>query len=216
MNRPGTSRLKPVVLLAFALFLGPVSVAQPPTKAPLVISNVSQQGATVSFDLTNTSPKPIRADVIACTLKGPNGQAGAVIIHQTAVYGLGADVLVPPAFDPGLTHHEQFTAAPRNATGRCALSVGYVLFADGSSWGSDTERSARAVRSIISGYNSAVTSLQKKLKESGADAVVEYIRDFQPGSTSGYNQAVIQLERKLKQSGAAPVLEYIRDFKPIQ
>jgi hypothetical protein len=200
--------------LALALLLVPASRAQQPAKSPLVISNVSQQGATVSFDLTNVSAKPIRADVIACAMKDPNGQPGAVTVQQTAIYGLGAEVLVPPAFDAGLTHHEQFNAA-RNARGHCALSVDYVLFTDGSGWGSDTGKS-QSIRAVISGYNTAVMNLQNKLKQRGANAVLEYIREFQPGANSGYNTALVRLRSRLKQGGTDSVLEYIREFKPIQ
>jgi hypothetical protein len=175
------SRWRTLALLA--LISLPVCGAQQPGKPPLVISNVSQQGGTVSFDLTNTSQKPIRADVIACTVRGANPRSAALTVQQTSIYGLGPDLLVAPAFDAGLTHHEQFGSIPRSPGGRfdsCSLSADYVLFTDGTGWGPDTRNSSRAIRGAIAGYNRAVLGLQRKLQQSGSDAVLQYIREFKP------------------------------------
>jgi hypothetical protein len=172
-------------LLLLAIFFLPSLVrgAQQSAKPPLVISNVSQQGATVSFDLANVSQKAIRADVIACTVQGGGEQGSAVTVQQTAIYGLGPDVFAAPGFDAGLTHHEQFGNIPRNATGHfnaCTLSVDYVLFTNGKSWGPDTRKASLDIRGVISGYNEAIMGLQRKLNGGGADAVLQYIRQFKP------------------------------------
>jgi hypothetical protein len=170
-------------LLALGLISLSVCGAQQSAKPPLVISNVSQQGATVSFDLTNASRKPIRADVIACTLRGETPHSAVLTVQQTSIYGLGPDLLVAPAFDVGLTHHEQFGGIPGSRSGKahsCSLSVDYVLFTDGTEWGPDTRNSSRAIRGVIAGYNRAVLGLQRKLQQNGADAVLQYIREFKP------------------------------------
>jgi hypothetical protein len=164
-----------IILLARSAFPAP--------KPPLAISNVSHQGTTVSFDLTNASPKPIRADVIACTLRGATPHSPVLTVQQTSIYGLGPDLLLVPAFDAGLTHHEQFGHIPRSPSGEarsCSLSVDYVLFTDGSGWGPDTQNSSRAIRGVIAGYNRAVLGLQGKLRQSGSNAVLQYIREFKP------------------------------------
>jgi hypothetical protein len=208
--------LKVLILIPLPLLFAALSYPQQARKPPLVISNQSQQGAIVSFDLTNTSAKPVRADVITCAMKPANGQRGVVKVQQTAIYGLGADVLVPPAFHAGLTHHEQFRAATPNASGPCKLSVDYVLFTDGSSWGPDAQKSSQAIRAVLSGYNAAIMNLQTRLTQGGEESALQYIRGFQPGPDSGYNTALTRLQSKLKQSGADPVLRYIREFKPIR
>ncbi|HTV55028.1 MAG TPA: hypothetical protein VMI06_08930 [Terriglobia bacterium] len=167
-------------ILVASLF---ASGAQQPAKPPLVIASVSYQGGAVSFDLTNASQKPIRADVIACTLQAAKLHLAVLTVQQTSIYGLGPDLLVVPAFDPGLTHHEQFKGIPGSPIGQvrsCSLSVDYVLFTDGTGWGPDTRNSSRAIRGVIAGYNRAVLGLQRKLQQSGADAVLQYIREFKP------------------------------------
>ena len=174
---------KPLALLAVTLLPLMVRGASPSANSPLALSNVSQQGSTVSFDLTNISQKPIRADVIACAVRGTNRQPGAVTLQQTAVYGLGPDILAPLAFDAGVTHQEHLGGIPPTPRGQvdsCVLSIDYVLFTDGSAWGPDTRKASLDIRGVISGYNRAVMGLQRKLKAAGTDAVVQYIRQFKP------------------------------------
>jgi hypothetical protein len=182
-NRLLPSRGGALTLLALMLLPVPLSCAQNPAKPPLVISSISQQAGTVSFDLTNASQKPIRADVIACTLGAGKPHAAVLTLQQTSIYGLGPDLLVAPGFDAGLTHHEQFGGIPRSAGGQirsCSLSVDYVLFKDGTGWGPDARNSSRAIRGVIAGYNRAILGLQRKLQQSGADAVLQYVREFEP------------------------------------
>jgi hypothetical protein len=175
--------LRILALLAATLCSLPLCGAHSSPKPPLVISNVSQQGSVMTFDLTNVSQKGIRADVIACTLSGANGQRQTVTLQQTAIYGLGPDVLAPLPFDAGVTHQEHFGGLPRNPNGQtepCALSVDYVLFTDGSAWGPDTRNASLDIRGVISGYDQAIMGLQRKLNQGGTDAVLQYIRQFKP------------------------------------
>lgn len=167
--------------LAMSLFSLRLLSAQGPAGPPLKISNVSQKGPIISFDLTNVSRKTVRADAVACELRGANGQ-NLGEMQQTAVYGLGPEMLAMP-FGGRMAHQEHFAEIPEGQNGHfdsCVLSVDYVLFTDGSAWGPDTRKASSDIRGIISGYDQALLELQKKLNANGADAVLQYIREFKP------------------------------------
>jgi hypothetical protein len=170
-----------LVLLAVTLLPPTLSGAQSPARPPLVVSRVTQKGSEVSFDLTNVSQKAVRADAITCELRGTHGQSLGEL-QQTAVYGLAPEIFAS-AFDAGLTHQERFGGIPANRNGQadsCALSVDYVLFTDGSTWGLDKRKASIKIRGIIAGYDQAVLQLQAQLNRTGADAVLQYIRQFKP------------------------------------
>lgn len=167
--------------LALCLFSLRLLSAQAPAGPPLKISNVSQKGPVIAFDLTNVSRKTVRADAVACKLRGANGQTSGDM-QQTAVYGLGPEMLAMP-FRSGMAHQERFSGIPKDGNGQfdsCALSIDYVLFTDGSAWGPDRRKASVEIHGIISGYDQALIDLQQKLRTNGANVVLQYIRQFKP------------------------------------
>jgi hypothetical protein len=174
-----------ILLLLSSLLPTPALLQQSSSSPPLVISNVVTSGAGtdagMSFDLTNASGKAIRAYIIAIDYFHATGAPGGRGSF-TGIRGM----LPPPqpdSFQAGEVIHQAIRSIPVESDGtpvKFKLSVDYVLFTDGSSWGPDTLKESREVLGFLSGHDQALFVLRDMVDQKGPEAVADYLKNFTP------------------------------------
>jgi len=164
------SRLKPPLQQSTSSASPPVVSIQSQPNAPLSILAVKSDSATVhnpEFDLTvmNASDKPIRAYAIRYDTVSAQARPGG--LELTNKQGPGA-VLQPGQSETidiggGIYQADDIT--------RIIVSVDFVEFGDGSSWGPDTYKSAERLDGLRAGAHAAAQYLLKVLKTAGPTSV---------------------------------------------
>lgn len=173
-----------ITIWAGLLFPIALAAAQPTQGPPLLISGISQQGSNILFGLTNVSQKEVRADVIVCSLRGADGQELRALGDRVEVAGLQSVSGANNSFKPGMRRQGELRGIPRNENGTqfaaCELSVDYVLFADGSTWGPNKAKESKWITGFIAGYNQQTMTLQSQLRAGRSGVVLGYIKSFHP------------------------------------
>jgi len=81
---------------------------------------------------------------------------------------------------PGASWQIDFRGTPSGQDGALAkvnLSIDFILFEDGSKWGPDTQKGSLKIEGVMQGWASAFTYLDRLLKESGSEKVINTIRE---------------------------------------
>jgi len=150
-------------------------------EAPMAVAAVSGENGRAVAHVTNVSAKKVRAYVLAVDAVDDSGK---VIFRETGISIRGLEPPPHDAFAPGETSEDEIRL-PRRKSGGPELRAGkvsldFVLYADGSSWGPDTAKGSVRVRATISGWRTAIGYLQSVLREKGPDGVAEYLANL-PG-----------------------------------
>jgi hypothetical protein len=156
-----------------ALAAQPVSSDPPPVDVELLTVQTSG-GETQSLRARNVSSK----DVSAYVALMPN-DAGPCCLTRTTVLATAK----PPRdrLRPGETREDPpVPAAAMAAKPALRATVDYVLFADGSSWGPDTQHQSGSVRGLIQGTRATLARLKRILDTQGSGAVIKALNSQQP------------------------------------
>jgi hypothetical protein len=175
-----------ILLLLSSLLPTHALLQQSSSSPPLVISNVATSGAGIgtgiTFDLTNASGKAIRAQVVAIDYFHATGAPGGRGFSM-GIRGMSAPPQ-PNSLQAGEVVHERVRSIPVDSSDgtplKFKLSVDYVLFTDGSSWGPDTLKESRQVLGTLLGHDQALLALRDMLDQKGPDAVADYLKNFTP------------------------------------
>jgi hypothetical protein len=164
------SRLKQPLQQSTSSANPPIIFIQSQPNAPLSILAVKSDSATVhnpEFDLTvmNTSDKPIRAYAIRYDTVSTQSSAGG--LELTNKQGHGA------VLRPGRSETIDIGGGVYQADEiiRIMVSVDFVEFDDGLSWGLDTYKSAERLDGLRAGAHAAAQHLLKVLKAGGPATV---------------------------------------------
>lgn len=142
------------------------------TDAPIAIkvSSVDAMAAgspQIAFVITNLGEKAIRAYSIRWEASiGSSSSAGMVLTN----------INVPDSiFAPGQSRPESLSSLPSSTTSitRLVLTVDYVEFLDGASWGPDIQKSADILAGQRAGVRAEAAHLLRLLDSRGPSAVIE-------------------------------------------
>lgn len=131
---------------------------------PILISvfnteNSDRTFQTVNYSIQNVSQKPI----LSYTLVG-NGKGVGKIITSSYISKL---------FQPQAVNFEQFYEERANIRpeSKLSLSIDYVLFADGSSWGEDERKTSEQIIQYIAGRKAAVEYFRKLIEKNDREVL---------------------------------------------
>ena len=142
------------------------------TDAPIAIkvSSVDELAAgspQIAFVITNLGEKAIRAYSIRWEASiGPSSSVGMLLTN----------INVPESiFAPGQSRPESLNSLPSSTTPitRLVLTVDYVEFLDGASWGPDVQKSADILAGQRAGARAEAAHLLRLLDSRGPSAVIE-------------------------------------------
>ena len=121
----------------------------------------------IAFVITNLGDKPIRAYSISWEVSiGSSSSAGMVLTN----------INVPESiFTPGQSRSEALSSLPSSSIpiARLVLTVDYVEFLDGASWGPDVQKSADILAGQRAGARAEAAHLLRLLDSRGPSAVIE-------------------------------------------
>lgn len=144
----------------------PISAAAAVQKdCPLLISVLSTENADAMFQIVNYSIQNVsRKPVLAYTLEGNGKGVGKII---TSWYN--------KLFQPQTVKFEQFYEERANIRpeSKLSLSIDYVLFADGSSWGEDKHQTSERIIQYIAGRKAAVEYVRKLIEKNNREVLSE-------------------------------------------
>lgn len=152
--------------------------------APLVVSSQSVGPSAraagwsgLHLELTNESKNRITAYVLLVRYTDPSGKP--VRMQGTMVTLMG--MAPPPAVQdlaPG-SATEVTMNVPQSKQGASYdvrhVSVDYVLFSSGSSWGPDTAKESLKIAGMKAGWFEAVAALRQMMSDKGLGAVQNYL-----------------------------------------
>lgn len=188
--------------------------------APIVISSprvvyADSQYAEFVYDLTNTSTKAVRAYAIRQQVYPQKGAASSFLFENLPLSGH------PPFGPKALTTSSDTSDIEPGKEQRVVLSVDYVEFVDGTTWGQDlgnfaeTSAGQRAAAALIT------ARLQQVNQSSGRQDVLKLIEDARadskPSTTQsanwqrGFTSAVASVTERLKRAytkGGSNQLKY--------
>lgn len=151
----------------------PLKVAvQRQTDVPIVIrvSSVDEIGTgspQIAFMITNLGDRAIRAYTIRWEATiGSSHSAGMVLTNINVRESI---------FTPGQSRSESLSSLPSstNPITRLVLTVDYVEFLDGASWGPDVEESAEMLAGQRAGARAEADHLLRRLNTRGPSSVIE-------------------------------------------
>ncbi len=133
------------------------------TDSPVLITFLNVENSALSYQsvnytIQNLSDKPIR---------------GLVILHD----GATASIFLNKLFQSGQVIYSE-TAIERNNIKRkntVTLSVDYVEFMDGSSWGSDTRKLSEIIAGTWEGQKQAIGKLREIIKNNDSEALTKLL-----------------------------------------
>ena len=195
--------------------LNRVAVQSPPD-APLRISSVvdnsdDPEAPLVNFVLENVSGKPIQAywisyDTIA---QGINVRLGS------GVNATSQESILPPG-------KRRETAVLNRGKEKISLSVDFIEFADGTTWGDDTAKYGESLAAERRGAQAEAERLRKMLDTSGLSAVVAAVSEreislrsnrfsrSESGSLVGARATRLRVRRAYDQGGLAAIETALR------
>ncbi|HXU37174.1 MAG TPA: hypothetical protein VN937_12500 [Blastocatellia bacterium] len=142
------------------------------TDAPIAIkvSSVSEMATgspQIAFVITNLGDKAIRAYTIRWEATiGSSHSAGMVLTNINVQESI---------FTPGQSRSESLSSLPSSTTPitRLVLTVDYVEFLDGASWGPDVQKSAEMLAGQRAGARAEADRLLRLLNTRGPSSVIE-------------------------------------------
>jgi hypothetical protein len=180
-SRGGTLLLLGTLCLA-GVFLVLIQGQSPSDESPILLLDQAVEttlsGARLPVELVNQSSKSIRGYVVLAVFRDSRGETIG-FRTQTRVH--------PPhlphhghSFEPGRSWMEEVAIPLENGNPvRHTLTVDYVLFEDGTSWGADSQRQSLKIQGVLSGFQSERARLRRLLSESGTQAVIEDLEQTQ-------------------------------------
>lgn len=170
-------------LVVLSLFLSCTAVlCSAETEQPLVISSQSVTESAgwsvLHLNLTNTSNKPVVGYAVLVKFNNSSGQLAHPYATSINLMGLEPPP-APQSVSPGSSTQVE-THIPRQAPsgpslGVQGVSVDYVRFSDGSSWGPDTAHESKKIDGIETGWHTAAIAIKQMLTQQGVDAVENYL-----------------------------------------
>jgi hypothetical protein len=173
-------------LCCLSLAAGISTLAQPITEpAPLsVAEKVLTNTATPIIDLTitNRSAKNVAAYSVIIQAINPQGHLGPQITH-TAVLAFNPPISNGP-YPNGLKsgdgqHTSRLRAvfAPdKQVIKNYRISIDYVLFKDGSTWGADSMKTSLKIAGILKGWQLSNSHLKEVMQTGGVNAVAAELK----------------------------------------
>jgi hypothetical protein len=151
------------------------------TNPPLEITEVQTPGAAngkgFSIDVRNISGKDIKAYVLALAFQNSAGKNDG---FETRVAARGMEPSAETqVFKDGETTSMQIHPPNPEAVIH-KISIDYVLFADGSTWGQDKWKESKVIRGELDGRDLTLSFLREKLDKEGADWVIKYLKNYRP------------------------------------
>lgn len=131
----------------------------------------SATGPTVLWSLTNNSGKPVVAYSVLVDTSTGSASQGCRTVENT-VWGLDSR---REGVSPGEVWNEN-RGVPVSAGVPLTVSLDYVLFKDGSSWGPDMMKQSIKIQGIRLGWSQSRRTLKSMLDREGPDAVLDVIR----------------------------------------
>lgn len=190
--------------------------------SPLLISitnidNSNESYQTVSYAAQNLSSKKIRA---------------YVLVHADETEAGGASIQFFESFDAGKTIQSSFFEEQVNikTNSKILLSVDYVEFSDGSSWGKDVQQQSeyiaghyegrkiavKQVKDLLKNKNAVLELMQQQLTEITPPSIDNKKSDrWQRGLIAGYRTLLTRLQITYETQGAEAIsskLEQIEKF----
>lgn len=173
-----------LMLLPCLLLLGAQAPREAPVlaSAPLLIADqgrqVDRQGRDfiIAFALTNRSSQPISAYAVVISFTDASGSRILTQRVRSAVQGVIP--VARPDYAPGEVWADRAAGSPRGPDGSIlaySLEVDYVLFADGTSWGSDRSRSGPYFEGLKEGARMMRGIMRDKLEREGPAAIREFL-----------------------------------------
>ena len=157
-------------------------------KDPVALSPLEVQSstakATEGFNLTCNVTNTSNQEIVAYTIVAdffdssgkPAGRMSTNAIMNLATNSKGTTHGLPP----GATGGTNRFALPTESNGTPVsykVSVDYVLFKDGSSWGPDTAKQSLAIMGTQQGWRQSRAQLKRLMAERGIQAVAEALTD---------------------------------------
>jgi len=146
---------------------------QPQSNAPLRINVLSYDSSDprtpeIIYEVTNVSAKPIRAYTVSQeTLRGTEKSEGSVLSDLD----LSAAVLQPGQYSTESITYQPLSEKPSQVT----LSVDFVEFADGTTWGPNLYKSADMLAGQRAGAREARKRILQVYKSGGLQAALKLI-----------------------------------------
>jgi hypothetical protein len=182
-----------------------VSVQQQPD-TPLRINLLStdpfdQRDPEIVYEITNVSAKPVRAyNISQVTLRGTQDSRGMLLTNLE---------LSNVVLRPGQYFTESITFQPSADTpSQVTLSVDFVEFADGTTWGPNLYKADEMVAGQRAGAREAKKRIQKAYKSEGVKAALNLVETDPVGATplpeaaqnweAGYHRGYSATLRRLK------------------
>jgi hypothetical protein len=154
----------------------PIIVARNEPGSPLVISAErqlanSEQAPEVLFNVTNVTNKIITAFAIRVEV-----MAEAKVVNTVALYNLelSASDLPPNRSLSRFDNYENLSDAQHRVT----LTVDYVQFSDGKSWGSDSTKSAEQVAGQRAAIETFTTQLRGIIRATNANEIANVLESM--------------------------------------
>jgi hypothetical protein len=143
-----------------------------------------------------------------------------VILHADEFNVGGNSTYIFPTFVPGQIVQTDFAEAGVNVrgNGKLFLSVDYIEFEDGSSWGNDTQKQSEHIAGDSAGEKNAVKEIRQLLLGQNINAVSELLKKevseinppdidnkktekWRRGFISGYRSILIKLQFAYEKQG---------------
>jgi hypothetical protein len=151
--------------------LAPQVINDSPTDAPLRVSMttnwvaIDERGIALNIKVENVSEQAIRAYATRNAIEGNTAEGGCFLMN-----------IVKPGkvLQPGQAElRTTWRGYPVGSAPPIHLSVDFVEFTDGPTWGADTCQSAERLDGQRTGARAATEALQKELDENGPAAVAK-------------------------------------------
>lgn len=198
-----------------------------PDDSPLTLAVVRTEFSvasqhTITFDLLNTSAKSIRA----YSLTGSNHRGVSKMRTTFRVRNL---------IYPGESVQDEWFEVSENLSGNepYSLTVDYVSYSDGTSWGADTQGQSETIAGYFAGQAKAVKAIRIYLDDRQLSAITDLIKlqqsagvpidvdstrnaKWQTGFRDGYNGVLSHLRFALEKEGTSGISTTLKQIEDSQ
>jgi gas vesicle protein len=183
------------------------------------VDNSIEKNQTINFSVQNLSSKKIRS---------------YVLFHADEFGVGGASIRFFSIFAPAQIGQDSFSEARANikSNGKMFLSVDYVKFADGSSWGKDTQKQSEYISGQSEGTKTAVKQIKQLIisrnKEILSNMLQKEMDELNPpdidekksakwrnGLVAGYRSVLISVRSAHEQNGMEAVSLKIEEIEKL-
>jgi hypothetical protein len=195
------------------------------TDSPLliVLSNVDNSAESyqiINFTIQNVSSKNIRAYVTLNSFEKSGGASGI----STSIFD--------KPFEPRNITQDSHTEARANihSTDKLYLTLDYVEFDDGSSWGKDSEKQSEYIAGTFEGQRNAVIQIKDLLIAQNKNALSDFLKQqpdavkppvdeskgtekWRRGFSSGYKSILFRLKIAYEKNGVEAVAQKLEDME---